>query len=131
MFISFYTTIYFFVKKNYFFQCLYFNEYDIQICFYTFFWLRKGPSVKYVRNWWEMERDIQNAYNCVQGECHASCVRTHLYYLVSCFRQHVCLIVPCLICRNLSFAQKRSFIRNSYFSPARSISVVMKEALFT
>ena len=30
------------------------------------FWLRKGPSIKYVRNWWGMEGVIQNPYSCVQ-----------------------------------------------------------------
>ena len=54
---------------------------------------------------------------------HASCVRTHLLYLVSCF----CLMVSYFPCRNLTFPlfKKGVFIRNGYFSPMRSISVVM------
>ena len=39
----------------------------------------------------------------------------------------------CFICRNLilpSF-KKGASVRNGYFSPMRSISVVMKEAFFT
>ena len=47
IFISSYTTIYFFVKKFYFFKCLCFSEYDIRMSLYVF-WLRKGPSIKYV-----------------------------------------------------------------------------------
>ena len=122
MFSSSYTTIYFFVKKFIFFECLYFSEYNIRISLYVFC-LRKGPSVKYVRNWWGgMERVIQNAYNCVQegGGCHVSCVRTHLHYLVSCFLQQFCLIVSCLISRNLTLPlfKKEMFVRNGYFSLA-------------
>ena len=66
---------------------------------------------------------------CVQvrtggGGYHASCVRTHLHYLFSCF----CLMVSCFICRNLTLPsfKKGVFVRNGYFSPMRSTSVVMK-----
>ena len=54
----------------------------------------------------------------------ASCVRTHLHYLFSCS----CLMVSCFICRNLTLPsfKKGVFVRNGYFSPMRSISVVMK-----
>ena len=54
---------------------------------------------------------------------HASCVRTHLH-LFSCF----CLMVSCFICRNLTLPsfKKGLLVRNGYFSPMRSISVVMK-----
>ena len=48
MFISYYTIIYFFVK-NFFFECLYFSEYDIRMFLFVF-WLRNRPSIKYVRN---------------------------------------------------------------------------------
>ena len=53
---------------------------------------------------------------------HASCVCTHLHYLISCF----CLMVSCGICRNLilpSF-KKGVFVRHG------AISVVMKQAFF-
>ena len=52
---------------------------------------------------------------------HDSCVRTHL---VSCF----CLMVSCFICRNLTLPlfEKGAFVRNGYFPPMRSISVVRK-----
>ena len=59
------------------------------------------------------------------GEWHqASCLRTLLQYLFSCF----CLMVSCFICRNLTLPsfKKGVFVRNGYFSPMRSISVVMK-----
>ena len=54
----------------------------------------------------------------------ASCVRTQLHYLFSCF----CPMVPCFICRNFNLPsfKKDVFVRNGYFSPMRSISVVMK-----
>ena len=50
MFISSYTTIYF-VAKQYFFECLYFSEYDMRMPLFVY-WLRKGPAIKYVGNWW-------------------------------------------------------------------------------
>ena len=54
-------------------------------------------------------------------ECHASCVRTHLHYLFSCFWQHFCLIVSFFICRNLTLSlikkkcvhQKQLFFSNN------------------
>ena len=49
MFISSYTTIYFFIKI-FFFKCLYFSEFDIQMFLFAF-WLRNRPSIKYVCNW--------------------------------------------------------------------------------
>ena len=42
----------FFRKEINFFKCLYFTKYDIRMSLYVFFWLRKGPSSQYVRNWW-------------------------------------------------------------------------------
>ena len=39
----------FFRKEIYFFESLYFSESDIRMPLY-FFWLRKGPSITYVRN---------------------------------------------------------------------------------
>ena len=43
MFVSYYTTIYFFVMK-FFFECLYFSEYDIRM-FLFLLWLRNRPSI--------------------------------------------------------------------------------------
>ena len=128
MFISSYTIIYFCVKKFIFFEDLFFSEYDTGMSLYVFL-LRKEPSVKYLRNWW-WDGGTQNVYSCVQGQggCHASGERTHLLYLFSCFWQHFCLILSCFICRILTLPlfKKDVFFRNGYFSPARSISVVMK-----
>ena len=47
MFISCYTIIYFFVN-NFFFECLYFSEYDIPMFLFVFWW-RNRPSIKYER----------------------------------------------------------------------------------
>ena len=56
---------------------------------------------------------------------HASCECT---YLSLCF----CLMVPCFICRNLTIPSFKNgvFLRNGYFSPMRSTSVVMKKPFF-
>ena len=61
---------------------------------------------------------------CTGGEgYHGLFVRTHLHISV-----HVCLIVSCFICRNLTLISFKTgvFVRNGYFIPMRSISVVMK-----
>ena len=62
MFISSYTTIYFFIK-NFFFKYLCFSQYDIRMFLFVF-WLRNRPSLKYVRNWGNGGAHP----NCVQGE---------------------------------------------------------------
>ena len=92
-------------------------------------WLRKGPLIKYVRNWWGVHP------KCIQlriggGECHTSGVRT--YYLFSCFRQHFCVIVSCFICRNLALTLfiKGLFVRDGYFSSAISIYVCHEISFF-
>ena len=38
------------LKNLFFFECLYFSEYDIRMLLF-FFWLRNRPSIKYIRNW--------------------------------------------------------------------------------
>ena len=55
---------------------------------------------------------------------HASCVRTDLHHLFSCFY----LIVSFFICRDLSLPsfKKGVFVRNVCFSQMRSISAVVK-----
>ena len=124
-----YTIICFFVKK---FICsnVYISVNAIFECLYIIFWLRKGPLMKYLRNWQlvgmggssRIRTDVYNG----RGS-HASCVCTHLHNLFSCFLQHFCLIVSCFICRNLTLLFFFDvFVRNSYFSPTRSISAVMK-----
>ena len=115
-------------KEIYFFECLHFNEYNIRMPLYVF-WLRKGPSIKYVRNWWgDGGSSIMRTAAYRERGCHASSVRTHLHYLSSCFCQHFCLIMSCFICTKLTLPlfKKDVFVRNGYFSPMRSISVVMK-----
>ena len=123
MFISPYTTIYFFEKKI-FFSNVYISVNTIFEYSYLYFcWEIDHPVSMYVTK--GMERGHPN---CVQvrtgGEgYHASCARTHLHYLFSCFR-----LVSCFICRSLTLPSLRNcvFVRNSYFSPVRSTSVVMK-----
>ena len=80
-FISSNTTIYFFVMNYFFFECLYFSEYDIWMLLFIF-WLRNRPSIKYVRNW----GNGGGHPKCVQvrtgGEgYHTSYARTHLHAL--------------------------------------------------
>ena len=124
MFISSYTTIFFFVKI-FFFGCLYFSKYDIRMFLFVF-WLRGRPFNKYLRNW---GNEVSHP-KCVQvrkGERSITphvYVRTYIMYLFSCF----CLMVSCFICRNLTVPsfKKGVFVRNGYFSPIRSISVVMR-----
>ena len=115
----------FFFFFFFFFECLYFGEYNILICLYMFFgWEREYQLSTYATG---EGRSIQNACSY-----YASCVRTHLHYSFSCFWQHFCLIVICLICRNLTLPlfKKKMFVRNGYFSPTSSISVLIPEARF-
>ena len=125
MYISFYTTIYFFIKNFIFSNVLHFSEYDMRMSLY-FFLVEKGPSINYVCNWWE---DAGIIYLPYRESCHhTSCIRTQLHNTFPRFWQHFCLIVSSFICRNstLPLFKKDEFMNNSCFSPARSISVVMK-----
>ena len=62
IFIASYTPIYFFVHKLIFLNVYkYSSEYDIRVSV-DVFWLRKGPSLKYMRNCWGNE----DHPNCVQ-----------------------------------------------------------------
>ena len=130
MFISSFTTIYFFVKK-FNFPNVYISANTMFECLHMLFLFRKGPWIKYVRKWQlvgngESSKMRTAAYR--QTGCHASFVRTHLQYLFSCFWQYFCFIVSCFICRNftLPLFKKDVFVRNGYFSPTRSVSVVIK-----
>ena len=124
MFISSYTTIYFFVKK-FIFSIVYNSVNTIFECPYMFFGLERGHQLRTYVTGGGMGRVIQNAYKWVQGGdgCHVSCIRTHLHYLVSCFWQQFCRIALIVA---LPLFKKEVFVRNGYFSPSRSISVVMK-----
>ena len=93
------------------------------------FWLRKGLWIKYVRNWWGNGGSSKMHTALYRGRgFHATCVRTQLHNLCSCFWHHFCLLVPCFCCINstLPLFKKYVFVRNGYFSPSRSISVAMK-----
>ena len=74
MFVSSFTTIYFFVK-NFFLECLYSSEYDIWM-FLLAFWLGNRSSIKYLRNWRNGGGVIQNEYRCVQGK---RGIKPHVY----------------------------------------------------
>ena len=72
---------------------------------------------------------------CVQlhtvgASCHASCARTHLHYLFPCIWHHLCFVMSCFICRNLTLILLKTdfHVRNCYFSPKRSISFALKKA---
>ena len=116
---------YFQIGHSGFFLKVYISMNTIFECSYlSYGWKIGHPLTMYVTR--GMEGDHPK---CLQirtgGEgYHASCVRTHLHYLFSCF----CLMVSCFICRNLTLPsfKKGVFVRNGYFSPMRSISVVMK-----
>ena len=77
------------------------------------FWLRKGPLIKNVYNWWGMLGSSKRQAAAYRGRV---------------FFHHFCLVVLCFICRNLTlpYSKKDVFVRNGNFSPTRSISVVMK-----
>ena len=97
MFISSYTTVYFFVKKFRFLN-VYMPVNTIFECLCMFFWLRKGLSIKYVGNWQLVEDGI--------GGGGSSKIRTE-----GGVSRLMCKYVPTF---------------NGYFSPTTSTSVVMK-----
>ena len=123
MFHSSYTTIYFFVKI--FFSNVYISVNTILECSCLYFCSDIGYPLSV-----HVTRGMVGGHpKCVQVRTwgdgyHASCVRTPLHYLFSCF----CHMVSCFICRNLTLPsfKKGVFVRNGYLSPMRSISVVMK-----
>ena len=93
MFISSYTTIYFFVRK--FIFRMFISVKKIFNCFYMIFgWERDHQLSTYAT--------VVGRWGARKGECHASRVRMHLHYLFSCFWKHFCLIMSCFICRNLT-----------------------------
>ena len=118
MFISSYTTIYFFVK-NYFSRI---SANTIFACSYLSFGWEIGHPL---RTWLEEWSDPRCVQVHTEGEgYHASCVNLHLHYLFLCF----CLMVSCFICRilTLSSFKKGALVTNYYFSPMTSFSIVMK-----
>ena len=79
-----------FCKEIYFFECLYFSEYDIRMPLYVFL-VEKGASIKYVSNWREIRgerggrggRVTQNASSCVQGDGLTRLMCTYEYLNIS------------------------------------------------
>ena len=142
MFISYYTNIYFFVKN--FFSNVYISVNTIFKCSYLSFGWEIGRSLgMYVTR--EMEGSHPKFLQiCTGGEgYHASCISTNLHlfsYICLMVSRFMCtyeltlslsyffLMVSCFICRNLTLPsfKKSVFVRNGYFSPMRSTSVVMK-----
>ena len=84
MFVSYYTTIYFFIKKLIFFN-VYVLVNTVFECRYMFFgWDRGSQLSTYATG--RGRTVIQNACTeHMEKVPHASCVRTHLLYLFSCF----------------------------------------------
>ena len=112
---------------RFFFECLYFSEYNIWMFVFVFS-LKNRPSISmYVTR--GMERGHSKCLQmCTEGEgYHVSCVRTQLHYLFSYF----CLMMSCFICRNLTLPsfKKCVFVKNGYFSPMRSIYWTSTEVL--
>ena len=95
------------------------------------FWLRKRPSIKYVRNQGNGGGIIQNVYKCLHGE---RCITLHVYvrtYTRDSFFMFLSYGVF-FICRNLTLPtlKKVMFVRSGCFFPMRSISVAMKQVFF-
>ena len=111
MFISICNTIYFFTKK-FIFPNVYISVNTIFECHCIFFG-------------WEREHQL-STYSTVEQTvgCHASCVRVHVHHLFLYFWQCFCLIVSSFFSGNLTVFKKGVFVRNDYFSKARSISIV-------
>ena len=103
---------------------------NLYVTYLVVFRWRKRPSIQYVRNLGNGGESSKMCAGTHRGgeRYHVSYVHKHLYYLFSSF----CLIVSCFICRYLSLPsfKKCVFVRNGYFSPMGSISVVMKQAFF-
>ena len=102
MFILSYTTICFFVKE-FIFSNVYISVNTIFEGLYMLFWLRKGSSIKYIRNW-QLSRDEQSskmrrALYSGRGVSHLMCTYALTLSLFM-FLVAFCLIVSCFISRN-------------------------------
>ena len=60
----------------------------------------KGPFTKYGHNYGRVSFKIDTAAAYRGKGCHASCVRTHSSLFM--IWTHVCLMMSCVICRNLT-----------------------------
>ena len=115
--------------RKYFFPNVYISVNTVFGCSYFSIGWETGRSLKYIRNEGNGGGHPERFQIRNEGEGHqASCLRTLLQYLFSCF----CLMVSCFVCRNLTLPlfRKGAFVRKGYFSPMISISVVMKWASF-
>ena len=124
MFISCYTTIYFFAKKNYCFEYLYFSEYNIRIFLCVFFGWERGHQLSP----YATGEGMGNHQNCVQlhtwgGGYYVLCIPKHSH-LFSCIWQHLFLIVSCFVCKNLTLPlfKQDVLVTNGFFSAMKSIS---------
>ena len=113
-----------FFVKNSFFEILYFSEYVIRM-FLCVFWLRNMPSMQYVRNQGNGEvpsKMFTDAYRG-RGVSRFMCTYTRTLPLFMFLSYGVLFYLF-----NLTFPsfKKVVFVRNGYFSPMRSIFVVMK-----
>ena len=129
IFVSFYTTIYFFGNR-FIFSNVYISVNTIFEFLYIFLGWESGHQLTtYITvGTWRSFNMRTVAYRGMV--CHTLPVRRHLQNLFSCFWQHFCPIVSFFICRNLNLAsfKKDIFVKKGYFSLTRSISVVMKWA---
>ena len=124
IFISSYTTIYFFAKN--FFSNIYISVNTICESSNVFL-LRNavGHSLSmYGTRGMERGHSKCAQVHTVREASRLTTSRTHLHFFFSCF----CPMVSCFICRNLTLSSfsKGAFVRNGYFSPMRSTSVVTK-----
>ena len=91
------------------------------------FWLTKGPSINYVRNWGTVGSSRMHKAAYVGREVSRLMCTFALTLSLFMFCQHFCLMVSCFICRNLilpSF-KKDLLVRNDYFPPTISVSMVI------
>ena len=113
-----------FFRKDFQFRIMIFHWIRYSNVFFVF-WLWGKPSIMYLHKWGNEGGSSKIVLVHTGGEgYYASCVRTHLHYLFSYF----CLMLSSFICKNLILPSFRNgvYVRNAYFSPMKSISVVIK-----
>ena len=125
MFISSYTTIYFFVKK-FIFSNVYISVNSIFECLYMFLVEKEAINYKCIRNCWGDEgqsKMLTAAYSGSGITPHGSYALISFHVFCSFF---FFFVVSCFICKkiNLTFIQKRCICQKRLFTPA--ISVIMK-----
>ena len=115
-----------FHKEIYFFECLYFSEYDIQMSLNVFGW-EKGHQLSTDATGGEMDgcrgrlvvRGMQNAYSCVQWEGLPCLMCTYAFTLFSCFWQHFFVFVleteSCLYSKKVCSSETVIFLQQDQF----------------